>query len=767
MPRTPAPVAVLCSLVSLVAACTVGQPERSAFQGPLDAVAKGGKATVRWEAAYAGGLEPWHVFEYPAAPRGTTVDVIHGRRVPDPYRWMEDPADPRLMPWVREQQALMASVMDHASERSAYQRRLTELWDHPRYGTPVERGGRYFFTRNDGLQNQSVLMVADGLGEEGRVLLDPNQWSEGGTISLAGWFPSEDGRLLAYAQSEGGSDWRTIRVMDVASGEDQGVRIDSAKFTGVSWAKDASGFYYSRYPEKPQGAAELTALNENQKVYFHRRTPEGWVDELVWESPEHPRRGWGASLTDDGRFLVLTGSETTAPVNLLYVDDLADEQGFVPIVTEFRARYSVLGVAPAPADAEPQQADEQADQADEADSRPTGQRLLVYTTDGAPLGRVIAIDPANPARESWEEVIPEGDIAIQGASMVGGHVITEALRDVLPEVRVYTPAGELVRTVDLPGIGSVSGFGGRQSDEHTYYTFSSFAVPPTQYRYHVASGTSEVFRESEVDFDGEPFVTRQLFYESKDGTRVPMFITHREGIELDGSHKLLLYGYGGFGIPLTPRFSLTRASWLESGGIYAVANLRGGNEYGLPWRQAGSLLEKQNTFDDFIAAAEHLQSEGYTAPERTAIMGGSNGGLLVGACVTQRPELFAAAIPQVGVLDMLRFHLFSAGRFWVSDYGSAEDPEQFEALLRYSPYHNVELGTRYPATMVTTAFRDDRVVPMHSFKFAAALQWAQGGPEPILIRVETDAGHGAGAATEKTINQYADIWAFLDMVMAD
>ncbi|MEQ8316134.1 MAG: prolyl oligopeptidase family serine peptidase [Phycisphaerales bacterium] len=746
-------------------ACTIDRPERDAYAGPLDAASSGGMPLTRWEEAYQQGFEPWHVLEYPAAPTVDVVDELHGVSVADPYRYMEDPDDPRLIEWADQQDALFEDVIQHADSREAYQERLTELLDYPRFGTPVERGGRYFFTTNDGLQNQSVLRVTSSLElaklGSGRVLLDPNSWTEEGTNSLAGWSPSEDGTMLAYLEQEGGSDWRTIRVIDVDSGEDLGVEIVEAKFTGITWAKDGSGFYYSRYPERPTGSAELTSLNEFRNVYFHRMTEDGWQGELVYESPDHPNRGWGASLTDDGRFLLIYGSETTAPQNLLYVDDLTDDAGFVPIVTEFEARYSVLGSVSE--DLEPVTSDD-AVGIDPAVDLGAG-RLIVYTTDDAPFGRVIAIDPANPGRESWEEIIPEGDVPLQSASMVGGHLITQALRNVLPEVNVYTPAGELVRTVELPGVGSVGGFGGRQNDEHTYYGYSSYAQPSTTYRYHVASGESELFRESEVDFDGEPYETVQVFYPSKDGTQIPMFITMKKGTPLDGSSKVLLYGYGGFGIPLTPGFSTSRAAWLERGHIYAVANLRGGSEYGLPWREAGSLLNKQNTFDDFIAAAEYLHEMGYSVPSRTAIQGGSNGGLLVGACMTQRPELFGAAIPQVGVLDMLRFHKFSAGRFWVSDYGSADDAEQFEVLYSYSPYHNVRHREHYPATMVTTAYRDDRVVPMHSFKFAAALQKATGSAEPILVRIERDAGHGAGTSTEKRIAGTADVWAFLEMVL--
>ncbi|MFI4915365.1 MAG: prolyl oligopeptidase family protein [Phycisphaerales bacterium JB060] len=746
-----------------LSACTIHEPARHDYTGPLEAAAGGGMALARWEDAYERGFEPWQVLEYPPAPTEPVVETIHGVTVADPYRWMERPDDARLAAWARQQDEAFAGVMAHATTRGRYESRLRALYDYPRVGTPTERGGRFFFTTNDGLQNQSVLRVAGSLEQaragEGRVLLDPNAWSEEGTDSLAGWTPSEDGSMLAYLEQTGGSDWRTIRVIDVATGEDLGVAIEEAKFTGITWAKDGSGFYYSRYPSRPEGSAELTSLNEHQKVYFHRmdlNEEDGadgeitWEDELVWESPEHPGRGWGVSLTDDGRFLILYGSETTAPQNLLYVDDLDDDAGFVPIITEFEARYRVLGSVPVMAGS--QEGTEPA-------------RLIVYTTDDAPLGRIISIDPASPQRERWVELVPEGDVAMQDASMVGGHIITQALRDVLPEVNIYTPGGELVRTVELPGIGSVRGFGGRQTDEHTYYSFSSFAQPSTTYRYEVASGDLEVFRESEVDFDPEPYETIQVFYPSRDGTQIPMFITKRKGTVLNGKNKLLLYGYGGFGIAITPGFSSSRAAWLERGHIYAVANLRGGSEYGLPWRQAGSKLEKQNTFDDFIAAAEYLQAQGYCSPETTAITGTSNGGLLTGACMTQRPELFGAAIPRVGVLDMLRFHLFSAGRFWVSDYGSAEDAAQFEVLYGYSPYHNVRKGTKYPATMVVTAYRDDRVVPMHSFKFAAALQAATGSADPVLIRIERDAGHGAGTSTAKQIEGVADEWAFLEMVL--
>lgn len=759
--KTTTATALALAALATLTACTIDGPTRTQYHGPLAAASQGGMALTRWEHAYHQGFQPWQVLNYPTTPAEPVQDTIHGVTITDPYRWMEDPDDPRLQAWFDDQDALFKDIMQHATNREAYRQRITKIFDHPRFGTPTERGGRYFFTANDGLQNQGVLMVADAPKETGNVLIDPNTWSTEGTVSLAGWSPSEDGTMLAYLQSQGGSDWRTIKVMDVATGNDMGVYIDSAKFTGISWAKDGSGFYYSRYPQRPTGSAELTALNQHQKVYFHRMTEDGWQDELVWESPEHPNRGWGASLTDDGRFLILTASETTAPVNLLYVKDMHNDKGFVPIVTEFQARYRVLGNVGG--DLKPVTSDE----AVGVDMTPeyTEDQLIVYTTDNAPMGRVIAIDPASPSREHWVELIPQGDTPMQSASMVGNHIITRSMRDVLPEINVYTPQGEFVRTVELPGIGSAGGFGGRQSDEYTYYSFSSFAVPTTQYRYHVATGTSEVFRESQVDFDTKPYETIQVFYPSKDGTQVPMFITKRKDTPLDGNNKLLLYGYGGFGIPQTPGFSFANAAWLESGGIYAVANIRGGNEYGLPWRDAGSKLLKQNTFDDFIAAAEYLHANGYTRPSLTAIQGGSNGGLLVGASIIQRPELFGAAIPQVGVLDMLRFQLFSAGRFWVSDYGSAEDPEEFKVLYAYSPYHNVRKGVRYPATMITTADRDDRVVPMHSFKFAAALQRDTGSSNPILIRLQRDAGHGAGTSTAVRIETAADIYAFLDMVL--
>jgi prolyl oligopeptidase len=492
--------------------CAIDQPDRAGYHGPLAAAARGGLPLMRWEEAYADGFMPWQVLVYPEAPTEDVSDVLHGVTVADPYRYMEDPDDPRLEAWAKEQDALFDHIMQSATTRESYTQRLTELFDAPRYGTPVERGGRYFFSYNDGLQNQSELRVSDTEKGDGRVLIDPNTWSDGGTIALAGWTPSEDGRMLAYLVQEGGSDWRTIKVMDVRTGEDLGVEIEEAKFTGgVTWAKDGSGFYYSRYPQKPDGSAELTSLNEHQKVYFHRmdlNEQDGavgqitWSEELVWESPEHPNRGWGVSLTDDGRFLVLYGSETTAPQNLLYVKDLSGATpgagDFRPIIDQFQARYSVLGSVGVQAGSQ---------------EGHSPARLIVYTTDDAPLGRVISIDPANPERSRWIEVIPEGDVAMQGASMVGGHIITQALRDVLPEVNVYTPDGEFVRTVELPGIGSAGGFGGRQGDAHTYYSFSSFAQPSTTYRYDVASGVSEVFRESEVDFDAEPYETIQVFYE--------------------------------------------------------------------------------------------------------------------------------------------------------------------------------------------------------------------------------------------------------------
>ncbi len=677
---------------------------------------------------------------YPEARLVDHVDVYHGVEVADPYRWLEDPESEESRAWIAAQQAVTQPWLESIPARQRIQDRMTEIWNYERFGIPVKEGGRYFFTRNDGLQNQSVLFYAERLGDEPTLLIDPNTFSEDGTISMASWSVSPDGRYLAYSISDGGSDWRTWRVRDIARGADLDDVIEWSKFSGAAWAADSSGFYYSAY-DAPESGQELVASNDNQKIYFHRLGQDQSQNELVYARPDQPRWGLNAWVTEDGRFLVVYARMGTDRRNGLFVRDLESEATeFTEIVLPGEASFSVFGN--------------------------DGATLFVQTDLDAPLGRVIAIDGTRPAREGWRELVPESRDTLRSASHVGGRFVLQYLKDARASVRVHGTDGRRLREIRLPGIGSVGGFGGKADDNETFFTFSSFTNPGTIYRYDVDTNETETFRQPKVGFDPGEYVTHQVFYRSKDGTRVPMFITHKRGLPLDRNRPTLLYGYGGFMIPVTPSFSPANMAWLEMGGIYAVANIRGGSEYGSEWHRQGSLLNKQNTFDDFIAAAEDLIRRGYTQPSRLGIFGGSNGGLLVAACMIQRPELFGAVIPAVGVLDMLRFDQFTIGWAWRSDYGHPEESEaDFRYNLAYSPYHNIEPGRCYPATLITTADRDDRVVPMHSFKFGAALQAAQGCDNPILMRIETRAGHGAGTPTSKLIEAAADRWAFLYRVL--
>ena len=674
---------------------------------------------------------------YPETRKVDHEDEYHGTSVPDPYRWLEDDVreSGEVAAWVKDQNKVTFKYLEGIRERGAIRDRLEELWNYERTTAPRRVGERYYFFRNTGLQNQDVLMVADSLDGEPRVVLDPNEWSEDGTVAMSGHAYSWDGRYLAYARSVAGSDWREWTVLDLVTGEQLPDVLRWVKWTYPAWTADDRGFFYSRFPEVEEGA-EFQALNMDQKLYYHRIGTDQSEDVLVYERPEHPEWGFYSEVTEDGRYLVIYILQGTDPRYQIVYRDLLDPYAApVELIGDFDNKYSFL-----------------------ANDGP----VFYFETDlDAPLGRVIAIDIRQPEREHWREVIPQAEWALRGARVTGNMFVLTYLRDAVTYVRMFDMAGSWVRDVEFPGIGTVSGFGGLRSATETFYSFASFATPPSIYRYDMLTGESELWRRAPVDVDPEDYEVKQVFFESKDGTRVPMFVVHREGIELDGGHPTLLYGYGGFSASLTPRFSITRLAWVQLGGVYVVANLRGGSEYGEEWHQAGTKLNKQNVFDDFIGAAEALIDLGYTRSEKLAIFGGSNGGLLVGACMNQRPELFAAAIPAVGVMDMLRFHQFTAGRYWVDDYGSAEDPEEFEALYAYSPYHNLQPGTAYPATLVTTADTDDRVVPGHSFKFTAALQEAHTGDAPVLIRIETKAGHGAGLPTDKLIDEYADMWAFL------
>ncbi len=667
---------------------------------------------------------------YPDARRDGTVDTYHGVRVPDPYRWLENETSDETQAWIAAENEITNAYLDSLPARDRIEARLTELYDYERFGIPSEEGGRYFYSRNDGLQNQSVLYIADSLDATPRVLIDPNTFSEDGTQALGGTEVSPDGRYLAYAVSDGGSDWRIWRVRDIDSGKDLDDTIRHIKFSGVSWDRDSSGFYYSRYPIGADGNADD---QQSVSIYHHQLGTSQDQDALVYAADVETQNPY-AAVTEDGRFLMVSHFDGYL-ANAVYLIRL-DESGAqpTPVFDEWDAQYNFLGN--------------------------TGETLFFTTTKDAPNSRVIAVEATNPG--SFREIIPEQTQALQGTSLIGGHLVAQFIEDAKTAVRVYDLDGNLVREVALPGVGSARGFGGHADSPETFYSFSGFTQPGAIYRYDVATGESELFRQPQVVFDLDDFETKQIFYESKDGTRIPMFLVHKKGIKLDGTNPTLLYGYGGFNVSLTPSFRASRLAWVEMGGVYAVANLRGGGEYGKAWHIAGTKGNKQNVFDDFIAAAEWLIDTGYTSTPKLAIEGGSNGGLLVGACMTQRPDLFGAAVPHVGVLDMLRYHTQSANaRQWSDDFGISEDPDDFRYLWAYSPYHNVRAGACYPPTLITTAEGDDRVKPWHSYKFAAMLQRAQDCDNPVLIRIETRAGHGAGKPLSKAMRETADIYAFL------
>ena len=712
LPRPVFSLALACS-VTLLTACG---PDAGS-----DATAAGG-----------GGLA------YPDSAIVEQVDDYHGTTVADPYRWLEDDVrvSDQVASWVEAQNAVTYGYLGAIEEREVIEERLTELWNYEKFGVPGKAGSHYFYSRNDGLQNQNVIYRQSSLDAEPEQVVDPNTWSDDGTVALADFEVSPDGRYAALAIQDGGSDWRTVRILDLETGELSGDEVSWMKFSPMSWAADSSGFYYARYPAPAEGD-EFQTLNHDQQVWFHRvGTPQA-SDLPVYARPDHPDWGFSPVVSDDGDYLVITiwkGTDSRYQVAYQHLTGPEKDSEPIMLIEGFDHDYTFVGNI--------------------------GSRFYFRTDRDAPRGRLVAIDVRAPDA-GWTEIIPEREAVLQGVSHVGGQFVAAYLRDARSEIRVHDPDGTLAREVALPGIGSVQGLSGKADDPETFYRFSSFNAPPTLYHYDVITGESTLFRQASVDFDPADYVVRQVFYDSKDGTRVPMFIAHKKGIELNGDNPTLLYGYGGFNISLTPSFSITRLAWMEMGGVYAVANLRGGGEYGKEWHQAGTKLHKQNVFDDFIAAGEYLVSERYTRPERLAVLGGSNGGLLVGAVVNQRPDLFGAAIPAVGVMDMLRFDQFTAGRFWVDDYGSSSNPAEFEALYAYSPYHNLVDGTEYPAILVTTADTDDRVVPGHSFKYAARLQAAQGGTDPVLIRIQTRAGHGSGKPTAVQIEETADMWAFL------
>ena len=673
---------------------------------------------------------------YPVTKKVEHVDNYHGTKVADPYRWLEEDNSPERAAWVEAQNKVTFSYLEKIPFRGQLAARLEKLFNYPKYSSPTRRGEYFFFTKNDGLQNQSVWYVQKGLDGTPEVLIDPNKFSPDGTSRLGTFSLSKDGKIAVYGISKGGSDWQEYFALDVSARKTQSDKLQWVKVSSVGWAGD--GFYYSRYPA-PEKGKELTSKNENHQVFFHKLGTAQAEDELVYEDKTNTERFHIVQTTDDERFAILTISDrsTGKKGNAVFFRDVAKgDKSFTPIVAEIGDdNFGVIDNV--------------------------GDRFLIETNYKAPNGRIFLFDPKNPEEKNWKEVIPEKTEPLQGTGTAGGKLFATYLKDVTTRAYVYSLDGKLENEIKLPGLGAAGGFGGRPEDKFVFYTFTSFNSPPTIYKYDIATRKSTLFRQPEIPgFQATDYETKQVFYNSKDGTRVPMFLVYKKGLKLDGNNPTLLYGYGGFNVVNSPSFSSLRMALLEQGVIYASANMRGGGEYGEKWHEAGTKLRKQNVFDDFIAAAEFLIANKYTSSEKLAIQGGSNGGLLVGAVMNQRPELFKVAIPQVGVMDMLRFHRFTIGSNWIADYGSSDKPDEFKALYAYSPLHNLKPGGKYPATLITTADHDDRVVPAHSFKYAAALQVAQGGEAPVLIRIDTKSGHGA-SNTKKAIETTADIYSFI------
>lgn len=669
--------------------------------------------------------------DYPETKKGAVVDTYFGETVADPYRWLEDDMSEETAQWVKTQNKLTFSYLEQVPYRDTLKQRLEKLMNYEKISAPFTEGDYTYFYKNDGLQNQYVLYRSKD-GGEAEVFLDPNTFSEDGTTSMSGLSFSEDGSLLAYQISEGGSDWRKIIVINTETKEQVEQALVDVKFSGVSWLAN-DGFYYSSY-DKPEGS-ELSAKTDQHKVYYHKLGQDQGEDTLVFgDTAEQKHRYVGAKATKDGRFLFISASVSTSG-NKLFIKDLTKpDSEFVTVVGNTDSDTSVI------------------------DNE--GSKLFLVTNLNAPNKKVVTVDASNPQPENWQDFIPETENVLN-ATLGGNTFFANYMVDAISKVKQYNKKGELIREISLPGVGTASGFGGKKEQTTLYYSFTNYKTPGTTYSFDVQSGESKVYRKSGIDFNSDNYTSEQVFYTSKDGTKVPMIITYKSDIKLDGSNPTILYGYGGFNISLTPRFSSTTAAWLEQGGVYAVANIRGGGEYGKEWHKAGTQLQKQNVFDDFIAAAQYLQDKKYTSKKRLALRGGSNGGLLVGAVMTQRPDLFQVALPAVGVLDMLRYHTFTAGAGWAYDYGTSDQSkEMFDYLKGYSPIHNVKAGVEYPATMITTGDHDDRVVPSHSFKFAAELQANQAGTNPTLIRIETNAGHGAGTPTSKIIDLYADMYGF-------
>jgi len=672
--------------------------------------------------------------KYPDTKKENVVDDYNGAKVEDPYRWLEDDNSEQTKAWVKEENKVTFDYLSRIPYRDRIKKRIEEMWNYPKYGAPFQKGGHYYFQKNDGLQNQSVWFTQKGLSGKPEVFIDPNKLSEDGTVSLGGINFSLNGRYAAYTIQKSGSDWQEGYIMDVATKKLLGDKLAWLKFTAFSWKGD-EGFYYSRFPE-PKDEDQLKGKNTNQQVYYHKVGTAQSEDKLIYEDQDHPLRSAGVGLTEDERFIILGTSEGTSGGEV-WAWDMKD-----PSQTKFNLLIPGFATDPNVIDN-------------------AGDKLLVQTNDGAPNFKVVLIDPKNPGKENWKVIIPEQKEALQNVGTGGGYLFASYLKDASTKVYQYTYDGKLVREIKLPGIGSAGGFGTERKYDHFFYTYTSFNYPPTIFKYDIKTGQSTMFRKTEVKFKPEDYEVKQVFVTSKDGTKVPMFLTYKKGVVLNGNNPTLMYGYGGFNIPITPSFSPSIVFFLEQGGVYASVCMRGGSEYGEDWHKGGMLDKKQNVFDDFISAGEWLVNNKYTNSGKLAIQGGSNGGLLIGACMTQRPDLFKVAVPQVGVMDMLRYHKFTIGYAWSVEYGSSDNPDQFKYLFKYSPLHNLKPGVKYPATFITTADHDDRVVPAHSFKFAAALQADNASDNPTLIRVETKAGHGGGMPTSKRIELATDIWSFV------
>lgn len=670
---------------------------------------------------------------YPKTKKVDTVDTYFGVKISDPYRWLENDTSLETAEWVKAQNKITFDYLDKISFRAKIKERLTKIWDYPKQTAPFKQSNHYFFYRNNGLQNQSVLYVTDDLKKDARILLDPNTLSKDGTTALANMSISKDGKYLSYSVAHGGSDWNEIYVKEIATGKDLPDHIEWVKFSGISWFGD--GFFYGGY-DAPIKGKELSNRNEYHKLFYHKLGTSQSEDKLIMSDKKSPLKSFFADVTDDEKYLIVYEENVNTVGLAFYVKDLTKKNAtFIKVVSNYENQYSVLDCV--------------------------DDKLLVRTNYKAPKYKLISIDLKNLYPEKWIDIIPEQENVLESVALAGDKIVATYMKDAYSQLEIFDTNGKSQGAIKLSGIGTVPSFNSDKGDNEAFYTFTSFTTPGDIYKYNVSTGKSEIYQTSKIDFDGSKYETKQVFYESKDGEKIPMFIVHKKGINLDGNNPALLYGYGGFNVSLTPSFSISNIIWLENGGVYALANLRGGGEYGEKWHEAGTKLNKQNVFNDFIAAAEYLIKQKYTNSQKLVLRGGSNGGLLVGAVINQRPDLCKVALPAVGVMDMLRYQKFTIGWNWVSDYGASDDSIQFNNLIKFSPLHNIQENIEYPAVLVTTADHDDRVVPAHSFKYIATLQEKYKGENPVVVRIETMAGHSAGKPTSKAIDEYTDMWSFV------